>query len=295
MTNGVMHLGDISYGDLDVWSFTATTGDNLVVRLGDVYGTNTFYPWVRLISPNGVLLSQGFAAQAAEATFRATNSGTFTVLVADGNTSLFGIGPYRLTLARTGAPIVVSAGDESGFLNGEIREGTIPMGDVDIWKFTICAGERILVTVTESVNGSGFYPWLRLYGRDGVLLNSAFSPATARIDRLAPASGDYLLILGDGNSALQGEGGYRLDAPGLLGGTGVRFCDPMLAGGKVVNTGISGGPGSQYVVITSTNVALPGPLWTPIYTNQFGVFGEFGFTNLINLNQTQQYFRLFLP
>src|SRR6185295_8353919 len=97
MTNGVMHLGSISTGDLDPWTFTANSGDSFVVRSGEITDTNTVTPWVRIFGPNGKQLDSGFGALAGEVSVTATNSGTFVVLAGDGNGALSGSGTYRLT------------------------------------------------------------------------------------------------------------------------------------------------------------------------------------------------------
>jgi len=230
MVNGTMHTGSISYGDLDVWSFNASAGESLMIRLGDLNGTNTFYPWVRLFGPNGVLLHSDYGPYAAESAFRATNSGTFTVVVGDGNVGFFGIGPYRLTLAKTGDPIVVSPGDEGGPLtNAVMHTGTISYGDLDVWSFNANAGDNFTVRVGD-VNGTGiFYPWVRLFGPNGVLLNHSYGPYAAEATFRATNSGVVTVVIGDGNSGLYGTGPYRL----TLAKTG----DPV-----VISAGDEGGP-----------------------------------------------------
>jgi len=52
LTNGWKHTGVLEAGDLDVWSFAATAGDSIVLRMG---ATN-FNPWIRLFGPNGALV-----------------------------------------------------------------------------------------------------------------------------------------------------------------------------------------------------------------------------------------------
>src|SRR6185503_9977690 len=120
LTNGVMHTGRIEVGDLDVWTFTANAGENLVVRLGELSSAETLYPWLRLFGPDGQLLDNNYNPAVAEVWFRATNSGTFIVMVGDGNNGNYGAGYYRLTLAKTGSSIVVSAGDEGGPLTNGV-------------------------------------------------------------------------------------------------------------------------------------------------------------------------------
>jgi autotransporter-associated beta strand protein len=53
--------------------------------------------------------------------------------------------------------------------------------------------------------------------------------------------------------------------------------------------GTNGVPGGQYVVLTSTNVALPLASWTPLLTNYFDNLGNFSFTNSISTNAQQFY------
>ena len=54
------------------------------------------------------------------------------------------------------------------------------------------------------------------------------------------------------------------------------------SGGNLVISGTGGVQGSSYVVVSSTNVALPLSSWTPIATNVFGTGGTFSYTNSIN-------------
>src|ERR1043166_5553952 len=80
----------------------------------------------------------------------ATSSGTFIVVAGDGNGSLSGSGNYRLTLARTGDPVVVTVGDEGGpMTNGVMHTGTILTGDLDVWTFTATSGDSLVVRIGE--------------------------------------------------------------------------------------------------------------------------------------------------
>src|SRR5207249_2177854 len=161
------------------WSFDANAGDGIVVRIGEVVDdTGQFDPWIRLYGPTGVLLGsqQGYAA--TEIAVTATNTGTFTVVVADGNLSypylLSDTGTYRIHLAKSPGAFVVDAGDEGGVLtNGAVQAGTIHNGDLDVWSFDADKGDGIVVRIGEVVDDTGqFDPWIRLYGPTGVLLGS---------------------------------------------------------------------------------------------------------------------------
>ena len=104
MTDGVSHAGTIYLGDLDQWSFTATPGQVITLSMNEVAPASAgFRPWIRLVSPTGVLLgnsSAGTSAVQIAATAPAT--GTYTVIV--GTNDGFGrnddTGSYLLTLTR---------------------------------------------------------------------------------------------------------------------------------------------------------------------------------------------------
>jgi hypothetical protein len=295
MTNGVMHTGAIDVGDLDVWSFTAQAGEALVVRAGIITGSGNLWPWVRLYGPDGASLgSDAGGSTVDEVAVRATNSGTFTVVISDGSTYLGDSGDYRLTLAKTGSPIVVSPGDEGGPMTGtDVYDGAIDVGDLDVWSFTAIAGDTISINVTELVTGSPLFPWIRLYGRDGALLQSVFGAATAGFVMSAPATGSYLVVVGDGSTYLGNSGTYELTVNGLS--DALRVGIPSISGANFHFDGVGGMPNATFVLLTTTNLATPAHLWTPVLTNQFDQFGVFGYTNIYNPTQRQQFFRFRVP
>src|SRR2546426_666318 len=61
MTDGATNAGSIYQGDFDTWTFTATQGDYIALSVGTVTQTTAhFAPWIRLVSPTGVLLGNSF-------------------------------------------------------------------------------------------------------------------------------------------------------------------------------------------------------------------------------------------
>lgn len=60
------------------------------------------------------------------------------------------------------------------------------------------------------------------------------------------------------------------------------FSSVVASGGNLITSGSNGLPFENYVVFTSTNLALPVADWTPLLTNQFDSNGNFMFTNPIN-------------
>src|SRR5947199_354134 len=83
LTDGATNAGTIYLGDLDTWTFTATQGDYIALSMGAVAPMSAhFAPWIRLVSPPGVLRGSsapGTGSSAVAAT--APTSGTYTVIV----------------------------------------------------------------------------------------------------------------------------------------------------------------------------------------------------------------------
>ncbi len=103
MTDGVNHAGAIYLGDLDQWSFTATQGQVITLSMSEVAPASAgFQPWIRLVSPTGVLLGNSIGASAAQITVTAPTTGTYTVIVGtnDGVGRNNDTGSYLLTLTR---------------------------------------------------------------------------------------------------------------------------------------------------------------------------------------------------
>jgi hypothetical protein len=236
-------------------------------------------PWLRIYSPAGVLLDSSFSTVGAEVLTTAGVSGTFLVVAGDTTASFSGSGAYRLTLAKTGSPVVVSPGDEGGPLtNGLMHTGTLDVGDLDAWTVAAIAGERIAVRMGEVTDGSTLTPWLRIYSPAGVLLGSSFSAVAAEVAITATLSGTFLVVAGDTTASYSGSGAYRLTlaktgtwvgvSPGDEGGplpngvtTGVIDVGDLDVWMLFVNAG-------DQIVVTMDEVASGGPLtpWLRIYS-----------------------------
>src|SRR5207247_767609 len=195
LPNGATHAGTIYLGDLDQWSFTATQGDYIALSMGEVApATAGFQPWIRLVSPTGVLLGNGIGTSAVQIAATAPTSGTYTVIVGtnDGTVSARNndTGSYLLTLAKGPGAFATSAGDEGGDLtNGATHAGTIYLGDLDQWSFTATQGDYIALSMGEVAPVSaGFQPWIRLVSPTGVLLGNGIGTSAVQIAASAPTS-----------------------------------------------------------------------------------------------------------
>src|SRR5438046_7780415 len=65
------------------WTFTATQGDYIALSMGTVAPASAhFAPWIRLVSPTGVLLGNSATGEGAgEIDANAPASGTYNVIV----------------------------------------------------------------------------------------------------------------------------------------------------------------------------------------------------------------------
>lgn len=82
LTNGANHSGEITLGDIDAWTFIASSGDNITVSIGEVEPTASFNPWIRLIGPTGTQLGSAPGVLSAQINnVQATLTGTYTVIV----------------------------------------------------------------------------------------------------------------------------------------------------------------------------------------------------------------------
>src|SRR5437016_7501 len=139
LTNGATHAGTIYLGDLDQWSFTATQGDYIALSMGEVApATAGFQPWIRLVSPTGVLLGNGIGTSAVQIAATASTTGTYTVIVGtnDGTVSARNTdtGSYLLTLAKAPTAFDTTPSQHDALPTyGATHAGTIYLGDLDQW------------------------------------------------------------------------------------------------------------------------------------------------------------------
>ena len=226
LASGGNYDGTIQLGDLDFWSFTANTGDRVVLRGAALTSTNAFEPWLRIYDPHGVLVADSgvnSSVDVEELTLTATNSGTFTVLMTDTDYGEFiGTGTYRLYFAQLPGTFVVPPGDDGGSLtNGGNYSGTIQLGDLDLWSFSANAGDRIIVRGAALTSTNAFEPWLRIYGPNGVLLADSgvnSSVVVEELDLTATNSGTFTVLMTDtAFGGFDGTGAYRLYVAHLPG------------------------------------------------------------------------------
>ena len=198
--------------------------------MGKAVSSATLEPWIRLVSPSGVIIGEHFAASAAQVTVTAPASGTYTVIVGSDRGPNYrdrydGSGSYLLTLVKAPGALSISPGDEGGLMtNGASHPGTITIGDVDPWSFTATQGDAIVLSMGKAVSSATLQPWIRLVSPTGAIIGEAFGNAVAQVTVTAPANGTYTVIVGSDRGPnyrdrYDGSGSYLLTlvkAPGTL-------------------------------------------------------------------------------
>src|SRR5437660_869356 len=160
-----------------------------------------FAPWIRLVSPTGVLLGNSFTQTgASNIAATAPTSGTYTVIIGSYLGGFYdGTVSYRLALTPVTGPVGVSACDESGpMTNGATNAGSIYQGDFDTWTFTATQGNYIaLIVGTVTQTTARFAYCLRLHDALPIFLGNSFTQTGAsNIAATAPTSGTYTVIIG---------------------------------------------------------------------------------------------------
>jgi hypothetical protein len=211
LQGGIEHTGEITTGDLDVWTFEARAGDRIGAQAGEMTDGGQFLPLVRIWASDGSSLGSDFGNAAAALEVVAPADGTYHVLVSSGDAGRAGAGTYRLTVTNSSDPVTVASGDEGGPLQSGIEHtGEITTGDTDVWTFEAHAGDRIGAHAGEMTDGGQFLPLVRIWAPDGSSLGSNFGNAAAGLEVVAPADGTYQVLVSSGDAGRAGSGTYRL-------------------------------------------------------------------------------------
>jgi autotransporter-associated beta strand protein len=119
----------------------------------------------------------------------------------------------------------------------------------------------------------------------GGSISGTFSNKPAWVG-LTPSNASSYGITNVGNQVLLQ---YTSSGPAQPHMTGI-----SLSGGNLVISGTNGTSGDNFVVLTTTNVALPLSQWTPVATNMFGG-SNFSFTNPINGSLPHSFYIIQVP
>jgi P pilus assembly chaperone PapD len=177
LDNGASYFGSLAPDATNIYTFSGSAGDNIVLRMGAV----GFNPNFTVSTATGIVVgsasSPSEGGNDAELSLQLTNTGAFIVYVtADyaGQT-----GSYLINLAEAPGAFVVSPGDQGGpMTNGAELTGTISLGELDMWSFTANAGNYVILRM----GATNFNPEIRLFGPNGAMVGRAVNPASGGRD-----------------------------------------------------------------------------------------------------------------
>lgn len=224
-----------------------------------------------------------------------------TLLVSNARGSGTGTGEVRVqsgaTLGGTGFIAgAVTVEDHGRLAPGDVGPGTLTFhDDLDLGEFSELEFE--LGTISDRVVVGGL---LTLRGRLHVLPAEGFRP------------GRYILFQYNSSQPVSDTGLFLVSAPAhcryeldlsVAGEVALvvhplqppRFDLIQSGPGFVTVQGAGGVPGTSYVVLTATNLAVPSTEWTPLTTNHFDLSGGFFWSNAVPAHEPQRFYRLLVP
>lgn len=203
--SGRRFAASVGPGDLDVWTMSATPGQQLSVTATENTAGNPFELSVIFVAPDGSLISNQNDAEGLRIDHTAAQTGTYYAVVSEAGADETGV--YGISFTRV--PSLQYAGDpDTIFLEaGASREVSLPGGDSDVWTFYAEEGVDIVASLTAS-NGSALNPYMRLYGPNGALLDSANGTTSASVSGTAPSTGTYYVVGQDFQSDTGGAATY---------------------------------------------------------------------------------------
>ncbi|MCD8534814.1 MAG: hypothetical protein LR011_08510 [Verrucomicrobia bacterium] len=217
LINGGSHTGAINSGGTQTWSFNASMGDSVFLRVSHSGSGSVFSPRFGIYDAEGLMV--GFAessktstASSARLDFIPPSSGTFN-LVVDSNIPN-GSGSYRIDfMVVPGDPIIAPNETGGPLTNGGRHEGTISLGDLDSWNFDVFGKEYVELRMAQISGTDNFVPRLRVFNSKGEIIaeNSGSSASTmseARIAFISDAA-DTLTVVAD-SATSEGTGNYRI-------------------------------------------------------------------------------------
>ncbi len=200
LPNDARRAAKLALGDIDTWTFSAESGDQVHLKVADIDNTN-FSPRFALYAPDG---TQAFVDSspfvAAMSGFQAAADGIYTVVVQSSNSTA---ADYELHFAR--AP---GANEGGSLVGATARQGTLDLGDIDTFEFGAAANATVDVTVSDTDNTS-LSPRVIIYDALGNEVARDSSPFTASVSFRTPFAGFYTAVLEDSSSGSAGN--YTLD------------------------------------------------------------------------------------
>ncbi len=176
---------------------------------------------------------------------------------------------------------------------------TVQSGIVGMRPFVTQAGGSLNVVLNSATNYGSFdiSSNLVLAGAFNATLKNGYVPANGTIFNLlayTSCSGTFASL--GLPAGINWQSNYGSTNFFLVAGSGTpRFAAFNLAGNNLIFNGTGGTAGSNYIILASTNLALPLGSWSALTTNTFDGGGQFQYTNPVSAAKPRQFFIFKLP
>jgi hypothetical protein len=183
-----------SLGEQDRWSVGLTEDQGIWIR---VASNEDLAPLIRLRAPDGSVVASDSDGIVADIFHRAESTGDYLLTIED-DSVLGGLdtGAYEIHVVVTQGEFGVPEGDEGGTLiSGGNHEGTITLGDLDMWSMELEQGEILWVRVANA--GGDLSPLVVLYGPDGQWLEGDDDGTVATLSHTVTTTGNHTVVVTD--------------------------------------------------------------------------------------------------
>ena len=179
--------------EVDEYTFSASAGDAIIAVLGET-DTTTLDPAITLVGPGGNTIVTDIGTVGTDIFATLTQAGTYTLRVSDNGAN--GTGNYRLTFAKLPGAQSPDDGDGGSIGSGQRKEGTLPVGDLDVYTFTGAAGDSAVLMLADAADG-GYDPQLFVYGPTGTQLATDIGEVGTDVFLDLTTAGTYYVVVRD--------------------------------------------------------------------------------------------------
>lgn len=296
------NTGTIAY--LSTAPLVTAAGSKTLTLQGSNTGTNTLAQVINNDGGNTALVKTG----TGEWILTAVNTYSGSTTVSGGTLLVNGSLPAASSVTDSGGilagygtingPVTVVAGGELAAGNPNSPSvGTLTIANAVtnsgtmFMKLNASAGTNDVITGMSTLVYGGTLSLTNLAG--SLALNQSFKLFSAAayqgtFSSIVPATPGAGLAWDTNNLSLNGTLSI---AVGPVASVPV-ITQFSISGTTITMMGTNGAADGQFVLLSSTNLALPLSQWTPVSTNQFDGSGDFDFTNDLNATTPQQFFIL---
>lgn len=189
-------------GERDFYTFTATTGDAVTIRLIKTLGT--FQPKLTLYDSTGTSIASSYNSSGNDVVIDRSLSlgGAYILEVSDYGDNA--IGDYNLTWQKLNNPC-----NPAAITCGQSTSSSLSaVGEQDFYAFTATAGDAVTIRVART--SGGMNPYIELYDSAGtrIAYSNALSGNYINLDKTLTSDGTYTIVVSDyGNNA---KGNYKI-------------------------------------------------------------------------------------